>query len=142
LWLIDSFALVLAGLVALVAWFVVRRRVIGARGSFEMSTNRNVGPGPGWMLGFAVYRGTELHWFRTFSVWPRPRYRFARGSVLIEGRRAPVGSEAHAVHVGHVIVDTRNDCGVAQMAMSANALTGLLSWLESSPPGQRVNNVL
>lgn len=144
LWLIDSLALIAVLAAVVVAWFVLRRRFVtqGAGGTFEMSTNGNVDPGPGWMLGFAVYRHAELQWYRTFSLSMRPRYRFARGTVLIEGRRIPQGREVHAVHAGHVIVDTKNDCGVRQFAMSPNALTGLLSWLESSPPGQRVNNVV
>jgi hypothetical protein len=94
------------------------------------------------VLGLAVYRDTELEWFRTFSLSLRPRYRFTRGDVRIEGRRDPVGNEVHTVHVGHLIVSTQNASGIRQLAMSPNALTGLLSWLESSPPGQRVNNVL
>ena len=52
------------------------------------------------------------------------------------------GHEVYAIHAGHLIVGTENASGVKQLAMSANALTGLLSWLESSPPGQRVNNVV
>ena len=49
--------------------------------------------------------------------------------------------EAPAVPVVALRV-TATDRSRFQFAMSANALTGLLSWLESSPPGQRVNNVL
>ena len=45
----------------------------------------------GWTLGLAVYRDTELEWFRTFSLSLRPRYRFTRGDVRIDGRREPVG---------------------------------------------------
>lgn len=144
LWLVDSLAFIVLLAVAMVVWLVARRRFLTQRagGSFDMSTNRNRDPGPGWMLGFAVYRDAELHWYRTFSLSLRPRYRFARGAVLIEGRRPPEGREVHAMHLGHVIVDTRNGTPVRQLALNANALTGLLSWLESSPPGQRVNNVL
>ena len=142
LWLVDSLALIVVLAVAIVVWLVVRRRVLGSGGSFDLSTNSHADSGHGWTLGFAVYRGEELYWYRTFSPSLRPRYRFARGSVLIEGRRTPHGSEAHAVHRGHVIVTTENHCGVRQMAMNPGALTGLLSWLESSPPGQRVNNVV
>ncbi len=144
LWLIDSLAFIVGGLILLLVWLVLRRRVItqGAGGTFDMSINRNVEPGPGWMVGFAVYRDAELRWYRSFSLSPRPRCRFARGTVLIEGRRAPIGRERHAVHLGHVIVDSKNDCDALQLAMSPTSLTGLLSWLESSPPGQRVNNVV
>jgi hypothetical protein len=46
------------------------------------------------------------------------------------------------LHAGHVVVAVRHRSGVRQMAMSPSALTGLLAWLDSSPPGHNVNNVL
>ena len=64
------------------------------------------------------------------------------GRVLIEGRRDPEGAEAYALHDGHIVVRTENADGIEQFALSPNSLTGLLSWLESSPPGRGVNNVL
>lgn len=143
-WLIDVLAVVGAGLVLLLVGLLVRRWLLARSGvTFEMSVNRSEhADASGWMLGLAVYGQNELEWFRTFSLSMRPRYRFVRGDVLIDGRREPVGHEVHAIHAGHLIVGTSNASGVKQFAMSANALTGLLSWLESSPPGQRVNNVL
>src|SRR4051794_35599047 len=144
MWFVDSLVFVFALLVLLVVGLLVRRRFLArSGGTFEMSINRSAeAQAKGWMLGLAVYRDTELEWFRTFSLSPRPTYRFTRGDVHIDGRREPVGHEVHAIHAGHLIVATDNAAGVRQFAMSANALTGLLSWLESSPPGQRVNNVL
>ncbi|MRJ76744.1 DUF2550 family protein [Aeromicrobium sp. SMF47] len=143
-WMVDALAFVVAAVVLLVIWLLFRRRLLArSGGTFDMSVNRSASvPAKGWMLGLAVYRDTELEWFRTFSVSMRPRYRFTRGDVRIDGRRDPVGSEVHAVQAGHLIVSTENASGVRQLAMSPHALTGLLSWLESSPPGQRVNKVL
>jgi hypothetical protein len=144
LWLIDSLALILILVLLPLIGLLVRRRVLArSGGTFDMSVNRNAaGITKGWTLGLAVYRDTELEWFRTFSLSLRPRYRFTRGDVRIDGRREPEGNEVYAIHSGHLIVGTENASGVKQFAMSANALTGLLSWLESSPPGQRVNNVV
>ncbi len=144
LWFVDSLALVCVLLIAAVAWLVVRRRVLIRRSgaAFDMSVNRHPEGEGGWTLGFAAYHGRELHWYRTFSLSLRPRYRFVRGEVAVEGRRQPQGSEAHALHTGHLVVRTENSVGVRQLALSPGALTGLLSWLESSPPGERVHNVL
>lgn len=144
MWFVDSLAFVAGFLVLLVVGLLVRRRVLArSGGTFEMSVNRHAETqAKGWMLGLAVYRETELQWFRTFSLSLRPAYRLTRGDVQIRGRREPAGDEVHAIHSGHLIVGTENAAGLQQLAMSANALTGLLSWLESSPPGQRVNNVL
>lgn len=143
-WVIDALAVVVGGLILFLVGLLIRRWWLGRSGvSFEMSINRSAGIDPsGWRLGLAIYGETELAWYRTFSLSLRPRYRFTRGDVLIDGRRQPEGHEVHAIHAGHLIVGTSHASGVQQFAMSANALTGLLSWLESSPPGQRVNNVL
>lgn len=143
-WLLDSLVLIVVIVLVPLIGLLVRRRVIDrSGGTFDMSINRNAAGIPkGWTLGLAVYRENHLEWFRTFSLSLRPRYRFERGDVRIEGRREPDSDEVHALHDGHLIVGTENAAGVRQFAMSANALTGLLSWLESAPPGQRVNNVV
>lgn len=96
----------------------------------------------GWMLGFAVYGDREVRWYRAFSLIPLPKYRFTRGTVLIDNRRGPEGAEKVALHDGHVIVETTNETAVKQFALHPQALTTLLSWLESSPPGRDVDNVL
>ncbi|MET0447528.1 MAG: DUF2550 domain-containing protein [Aeromicrobium sp.] len=143
-WFVDSLLFIVIILVLLLAGLLVRRRLLArSGGAFDMSVTRGTeAQVKGWMHGLAVYGDTELAWFRTFSLSWRPRYRFTRGDVRVDGRREPIGHEVHAIHAGHLIVGTDNASGVRQFAMSPNALTGLLSWLESSPPGQRVNNVL
>jgi hypothetical protein len=143
-WVIDSLLLVVAVLALLLVGLLVRRRLLArSGGAFDMSVNCGTeAQVKGWMHGLAVYGDTELAWFRTFSLSLRPRYHFTRGDVQIDGRREPIGLEVHAIHAGHLIVATENASGVKQFAMSSHALTGLLSWLESSPPGRRVNNVL
>jgi hypothetical protein len=144
LWLVDSLALivVLAALVVLV--LVIRRRLLARRGStFDLSINRRDEVGAkGWTLGVAAFRSNTLEWYRTFSFAWWPRHRFVRGDITIGARREPVGPETYAVHTGHVIVAVHHRSGVRQMAMTPSALTGLLAWLEASPPGHSVNNVL
>jgi hypothetical protein len=144
LWLLDSVALFVAGAIGLVGLLVVRRRVVaGRRGTFDLSVCRQPGPSQqGWVIGVGTYRQNSLDWYRTFSFAWWPRYRFFRGDLVVLGRREPVGSEAFALDDGDVIVSIEHLSGVRQLAMSPSALTGLLAWLESSPPGQRVNNVL
>lgn len=143
-WVVDSLALVLALLLLTAVWLVVRRRVLIRRSgaAFDMSVTRRGVDDGGWMLGFGIYKGPVLQWYRTFSVSLRPRYRFVRGDLTVGARRAPQGPEIHTLPSDHVVVPTENPHAVQQFAMSSGALTGLLSWLESSPPGERVNNVL
>ena len=144
LWAVD---LVLAAIVlgvVLLAALVLRRRYLARRlGAFDLSINRRTtASAQGWTLGLAVYRGSTLEWYRTFSPRMRPAYRFARESMVVDGRRDPVGAEVHAIHDGHVVVATRNATSVRQLALTPAALTGLLAWLEASPPGHKVSTVL
>lgn len=143
-WAIDVVGIIVALTLAVLVGLAVRRRYLtrGA-GTFDLSVNRRSEPSPkGWTLGVAVYRADTLDWYRTFSVRLRPTYRFVRGEVHVEGRRRPQGAEAHAVHAGHVVVSTTNATDVRQLSMTPEALTGLLAWLESSPPGQSVSTVV
>ena len=126
----------MASLVARRAW-IIRQGVC-----FDLCVNvETEHSAKGWMLGFAVYGSSELLWYRAFSLMPRPKYRFARGTVLIDNRRDPEGVERVALHDGHVIVETTTATGVRQFALDPHDLTTLLSWLESSPPGRAVDNV-
>lgn len=144
LWLVDSLAIIVVLGLLFLGGLVARRRWIARMGvTFELSVNRGAEhSATGWVLGVAVYRDDVIDWYRTFSFSARPRHRFVRGGVLIEGRRQPEGAEAYALHDGHIVVRTENAEGIEQFALSPNSLTGLLSWLESSPPGRGVNNVL
>jgi hypothetical protein len=144
IWLLDSLALVIVLAAALVALLVVRRRMVSRRsGTFDLSICRHPGAQPtGWVIGVGSYGSESLDWYRTFSFAWWPRYRFFRGDLEIFERREPDGSEAFALDDGDVIVRIKHPSGVRQLAMSPSALTGLLAWLESSPPGRGVNNVV
>lgn len=144
IWLLDSLAVALVLATLLVSLLVLRRRVVARRsGAFDLSICREAGPQPtAWVIGVGSYGPESLDWYRTFSFAWWPRYRFFRGDLEIFERRDPEGSEAFAVDDGDVIVRIKHPSGVQQLAMSPSALTGLLAWLESSPPGRGVNNVV
>ncbi len=131
-------------LIVTVALLLVRRMWIMRQGvCFDLCVNQETEhSAKGWMLGFAVYGSSELLWFRAFSLVPAPKFRFARGTVLIDNRREPEGAEHVALHDDHVIVETKNETSVRQLALHPIDLTTLLAWLESSPPGLDVDNVL
>ncbi len=144
IWLVDSFALAIVLAALLVSLLVLRRRVVARRsGTFDLSICRQAGPHPaGWVIGIGSYGPDSLDWYRTFSFAWWPRYRFLRSDLEILERRDPEGSEAFSLDDGDVIVRIQHPSGVQQLAMSPSALTGLLAWLESSPPGRGVNNVV
>ena len=138
-WLLD-----VAGLLLLLALLygiglVVRRRWISRDGgTFEFSVRvRSTRTGRGWLLGVGRYSGDDLEWFRIFSLAPGPKLRFSRGDLEYVGRRDPVGAEAYSLYSGHVIVTCETPTGVLEVAMSPDALTGFLAWLEAAPPGRR-----
>ena len=144
LWLVYSLVLIVVlGLITIGA-LIFRRRWISRMGAtFELCINHGLEhTARGWMLGVAVYGDTEINWYRTFSLSLKPRHRFIRGEVLIEGRREPEGAEDYALHRDSIIVQSANSEGVQQLALSRNSLTGLLAWLEAAPPGRGVNQVV
>lgn len=144
-WTLGCLLLVVLLIGAAIAFPVWRRhRISSAFGSFDLALNGSDEPGPrGWTLGIARYTEDELQWFAIFGISLRPRYRFRRGDIDVLGRaRSPEVREVSALHAGNVIIACQTHVGVRQLALSPSALTGLLAWLEASPPGQQVNNVL
>jgi hypothetical protein len=144
IWVLDSLLLLIVLASLVIALLVIRRRTVARRsGTFDLSICRQAGPQPaGWVIGIGSYGPESLDWYRTFSFAWWPRYRFLRGDLEVLDRRDPVGSEAFALDAGDVIVRIKHGSGVQQLAMSPSALTGLLVWLESSPPGRGVSNVV
>lgn len=95
--------------------------------------------GKGWVFGIARYSGDRIEWFRVFSYAPRPRRTLERHDILVIERRLPVGQEELALLAGAVVLVCSHGGRLLELAMSEDALTGFLAWLEAAPPGQRVN---
>ncbi len=139
-WLVDSAGVVLFLLLLYGVCLVVRRRWISRYGgTFEFSVRVRSGrAGRGWILGVGRYTGGDLEWFRIFSLSPWPRYRYRRSELAFVGRRDAEGVEAFSLYSGHIVVTCRTPGGLLEVAMSPDALTGFLAWLESAPPGRRL----
>lgn len=95
--------------------------------------------GKGWVFGIARYSGDRIEWFRVFSYAPRPRRVLQRAGIHVIGRREPAGQEELALLAGAVILVCEHAGDRIELALSDDALTGFLAWLEAAPPGQRVN---
>jgi hypothetical protein len=141
-WLADAAGVVLLLVLVYGTCLVVRRRWISRQGgTFEFSIRvRSNKAGRGWILGVGRYSGGELEWFRIFSLAPRPKRTFRRADLEYVGSREAVGVEAYSLYSGHVIVSCQTPDGSLEVAMSPDALTGFLAWLEAAPPGQRLRN--
>jgi Protein of unknown function (DUF2550) len=127
--------------------FGLRRRLIQRPGgTFDCSlrTPRDVGDaegdsGKGWVYGVARYSGDRVEWFRVFSYAPRPRRVLERAAIEVVERRHPQGEEELALLSDSVVLVCTHRDARLELAMSEDALTGFLAWLEAAPPGQRVN---
>jgi hypothetical protein len=62
-----------------------------------------------------------------------------RAAIEVAGRRLPDGEEEMALLSDAVILTCVHRGTRLELAMSDDALTGFLAWLEAAPPGQRVN---
>jgi len=139
-WLLDSAGVLLLLVLLYGLVLVSRRRWISRRGgTFEFSIRvRSNKAGRGWILGVGRYSGEKIQWFRIFSLAFRPKLTYQRSELEYVGRRDPVGAEAYSLYSGHVIVSCDSPSGLLEVAMSPEALTGFLAWLEAGPPGQRL----
>ena len=148
-WIVDGLLVVLVVMLVLIVALFIRRRLIArGGGTFELSVNERPPSeshrsGRGWTLGVGRYSGESLEWFRAFSLRTKPTMVLDRRQLEVLGRRAPEGAEGFALYTGHVIVECRRDAvDKVQLALSPQSLTGLLSWIESSPPGLNSNRVI
>ncbi|AZS74168.1 DUF2550 domain-containing protein [Streptomyces sp. Je 1-4] len=124
--------------------FGLRRRLIQrSGGTFDCSLRWNVPEnetgGKGWIYGVSRYNGDRIEWFRVFSYAPRPRHLLERSAIEVLERRTPQGEEELALLSDSLVLACRHRGTRLELAMSEDALTGFLAWLEAAPPGQRVN---
>jgi hypothetical protein len=136
--------LVAAALLGLFVFGLRRRLIQRSGGTFDCSL-RLAGDagsepsGKGWIYGVARYSGDRVEWFRVFSYAPRPRRVLERSAIEVLHRREPQGQEELALLSDSVVLVCEHKGLRLELAMSDDALTGFLAWLEAAPPGQRVN---
>ncbi|WNI19792.1 DUF2550 domain-containing protein [Actinacidiphila sp. ITFR-21] len=141
-------SVIAAGLLGLFVFGLRRRLIQRPGGTFDCSLR--IAPaedaeavagsgGKGWVYGVARYSADQVEWFRVFSYAPRPRRVLDRPAIEVLGRRAPQGSEELALLSDAVVLSCVHRGTRLELAMSDDALTGFLAWLEAAPPGQRVN---
>ncbi|MFI7445497.1 DUF2550 domain-containing protein [Nonomuraea indica] len=111
--------------VLLAAALVVLRGFVLARSRGSVPCRLRVRD-QGWRSGVARYADGELHWIPLIGVRLRPRHAIARRGLVVSSRRELDGG-LYAVDCGGTTRDI-------SLAMSADALTGFLSWLEAAPP--------
>ena len=132
----------LVGAVSFLTALFVRRRWLSTRGGVVDCGLRkdNDRRGSAWTMGIARYEGEVFEWYRVFSVSFRPKVVFPRASTHITGRRQIDDLEALALFDDHDIisvtsVNAKGQPGAYELSMTPASVTGLMSWLEASPPG-------
>lgn len=111
--------------VLLVAVLVVLRGLLVVRSRGSVPCRLRVGD-HGWQRGVARYADGELHWIPLIGLRLRPRHAIARRGLVVSSRRE--------LDSGFFAVDCSGTTRDTSLAMSADALTGFLAWLESAPP--------
>jgi hypothetical protein len=137
---VEAVAVAFFAVAIVLLLLAVRRRfLLGSGGAIDMSVRVRFGRvGRGWALGVGRYSGDDLVWHRVFALSLRPSRTYSRRRLEVVGQRPPQGAESWAIQAGAVVVELRDASGPVQLAMSAEAVTGFLSWLESAPPGYSV----
>ncbi|NEK85186.1 DUF2550 family protein [Blastococcus saxobsidens] len=127
--------LVLAGVLLLlvVVVFLLRRRfLLFGLGAVTMWLRPE--GSPRWSVGVAWYGGDALLWYRALSLSVRPQHRLSRAEFRVLNRR-PAGRDDLALPPDVVVLACSTAEGPRELAMEPSTETGLLSWLESAPPG-------
>ncbi|WP_028051048.1 DUF2550 family protein [Cellulomonas sp. URHD0024] len=89
-----------------------------------------------WRAGVAQYGSARLYFWSRWSLAPRPRVRWDRSNLSVLERRwqDPDGTSAN-----RLVVATCRSGHDFYLLLSAEAYTGLTSWIEATP--SRVNSV-
>jgi hypothetical protein len=151
--LTDAVVIFAAVLVAafLAAAALASRRYLLERsgGTVECALRRPAGSGA-WRLGVLSYQRDTLRWHGALGVLLRPERVFSRRSLAVVSRRPADPSETVTLGADRVVVEVSvkppADASGSppgehvELAMTDQALTGFLAWLESSPPGSHLGD--
>jgi hypothetical protein len=96
-----------------------------------------------WRLGVVSYERDELHWYGAFGVGLRPERVFSRRSLQVASRRPVKPAESTVLGPSWIVVEAKTGLTDApvELAMTDQALTGLLAWIEASPPGSHLDDL-
>lgn len=123
---------------ALGALFPVGRRMLLQRpvGTFACSVRLGgAASRKGFSYGVGRYHGDRVEWFEIFSLSPRPRHVFARRDLQLRARRPARAEEVHGMPVPTMVLECAYAGNLLELAMTPDALTGFMSWVEAAPPG-------
>ena len=129
-------------LLVLAAAGIAARRFLLERGGATVECGLRQ-QGRSWRLGVASYQLDEFRWYGIFGVSMRPEQTFPRRDLAVVARRPPTEEEVTILGPGRIVAECQlgASAGAAtlDLALAESALTGLLAWLESAPPGSHLD---
>ena len=147
LWLVVALGI----LIVLAAVVLASRRYLLERsgGTVECALRQPAGQGA-WRLGVLSYQHDSLRWHGALGVPLRPEYTFHRRALSVISRQPADPSDTTALGPGRMVVEVSvgptPDMPAPvpgenlDLAMTDQALTGFLAWLEASPPGSHLGD--
>jgi Protein of unknown function (DUF2550) len=141
-WLFAAFLILL---VLVAAGIAARRFLLERRGAtVECGLRRH---GRSWRLGLANYQLDEFCWYRIFGISMRPQQAFPRRDLTVVARRPATEDEVSILGPGRIVAECQlggsgTGSTTVDLALPESALTGLLAWLESAPPGSHLDVAL
>ena len=132
-------------LLVLAAAGIAARRFLLERGGATVECGLRQ-RGRSWRLGVASYQLDEFRWYGIFGISMRPEQTFPRRDLAVVARRPPTEQEVTILGPGRIVAECQHgaSAGAAtlDLALAESALTGLLAWLESAPPGSHLDVAL
>ena len=129
-------------LLVLAAAGIAARRFLLERGGATVECGLRQ-QGRSWRLGVASYQLDEFRWYGIFGISMRPEQTFPRRDLAVVARRPPTEQEVTILGPGRIVAECQlgASAGAAtlDLALAESALTGLLAWLESAPPGSHLD---
>jgi hypothetical protein len=142
-------AVLIVLLLAAVALAFRRYLLERSGGTVECALRRPAGSGS-WRLGVLSYQRDTLRWHGALGVLLRPERVFSRRSLSVVARRPAGPSETVTLGADRIVVEVSVKPAAdasgsspgehVELAMTDQALTGFLAWLESSPPGSHLGD--
>ena len=143
-------AVVLVLIVLAAAALASRRYLLERNGGTVECALRWPARSGAWRLGVLSYQHDSLRWHGALGVLLRPEHVFHRRALSVISRRPADPSETVTLGTDRIVVealtkppadDSDSPPGErVELAMTEQALTGFLAWLEASPPGSHLGD--
>ncbi|HEY6495657.1 MAG TPA: DUF2550 domain-containing protein [Trebonia sp.] len=144
------FAVVLVLIILAAAALATRRYLLERSGGTVDCALRTPAGSGSWHLGVLAYAHDSLLWHGALGLLLRPDHVFHRRALTVISRRPAEPSEIVTLGPDRVVIEVSvkplADASGSppgehvELAMTDQALTGFLAWLEASPPGSHLGD--